>query len=116
MSSTTSSLRQSPSSPFKSLTKSLKAHHESVNAAYQTYYGVPQMIANSPSASASSTPRSSLESNSSASQTQKGQESVKSGNGVWGKVKKAARDHQRSVDQAYAVYYGVGVAPVRWRE
>lgn len=83
---------------FKTLASKAKAHHESLNAAYATYYGGG--VSPSPSPSRSSSTETSTEPERSSSMSK-----------AWEKVKKAAKEHHEGVNAAYATYYGAGASP-----
>ena len=103
----TSELEMSPStspSLFKSLAHAAKAHHESVNAAFTTFYGqgMNNTPTTTPAPTPADTPRASIDS----------ERSVKSESGLrksWEKVRKAAKEHHESVNGAYEAYYGAGM-------
>jgi hypothetical protein len=106
-SSTPSSERSSSvSKAWQSVKKAAKEHHESVNAAYATYYSGGVSPSPSKNNSAVATPRASVESVRNEQEVQK----EESGMGkAWGKVKQAAKEHHRSVNAAYGTYYGAGI-------
>ncbi|KAH8893949.1 hypothetical protein GQ53DRAFT_101456 [Thozetella sp. PMI_491] len=82
---------------WASVVRHAKEHHESVNAAYTTYYGIPK-----PAASASDRPKSPASSASSGSSAKERSSLDK----VWGRVKNHAKEHHASVNAAYSAYYG----------
>jgi hypothetical protein len=75
-----------------------KEHHQSVQGAYEAYYGVSDIRRSS---AVSATPSASAE--------QKKQNRLSS---TWGSVKQLAREHHRAANSAYLAYYGAaGYAP-----
>lgn len=99
-----------PSNAFARFAQKVKEHHDSVNAAYTTYYGVGEpatpFTSGTPSTSARPSARPSMESQRSTSSTEARRPS--SANKAWQKVKKAAKDHHQSVNEAYATLYAPG--------
>ncbi|KAI4595695.1 hypothetical protein KJ359_006685 [Pestalotiopsis sp. 9143b] len=86
-----------------------KEHHQSVNAAYANYYGttgapLPISNTNTPVA-ARSVPASSSSSAASAAPHRSSVDKA------WSKVKKAAKEHHRSVTAAHSAYYGTAQSP-----
>ncbi|KAF2262349.1 hypothetical protein CC78DRAFT_319541 [Lojkania enalia] len=84
-----------------SVAAAAKAHHDSVNAAYQTYYS-----------SGSPSTRPSMESQQPRRESHDSTASTQSHlNKAWESIKKAAKQHHQSVNSAYGIYYGNGVTP-----
>ncbi|KAK9771622.1 hypothetical protein SCAR479_11693 [Seiridium cardinale] len=89
------------SSAWAAIKRHAKEHHDSVNAAYTTYYGIntaPQEPVPTSSSSPSPAPvetahRSSVDK-------------------AWSKVKKHAKEHHDSVNAAYTTYYGIATPRV----
>ena len=77
-----------------SLSETVKSHHNSVQAAYETYYG---------QGAASSRPTPDASRSASASSIPKQPAASPS---TWQKVKKAAKEHHEAVNSAYELYYG----------
>jgi hypothetical protein len=96
----------STSKAWKSVKKAAKEHHQSINAAVETYYGVAPRP--SQQASAVSSQRSSMESVRGEEEVQKFVVSEKTS--TWSKVKKAAKEHHRGMNAAYQAYYGIGMS------
>jgi hypothetical protein len=80
------------SSPFKKFTAAVKAHHQSVNAAYATYY------------SGGTSPRSSSSEPASASSSR--QNSMSSTTSSLGKAWNKIKEHHEGMNGAFAAYYG----------
>ncbi|KAF2792787.1 hypothetical protein K505DRAFT_325933 [Melanomma pulvis-pyrius CBS 109.77] len=92
------------SKAWKAVKKHAKEHHESVNGAYASYYGAGTLVPTSVHGSAvlQSAPRKSDESE----RTEESGKSVGSVKKSWQAVKQHAKEHHRSVNAAYALYYG----------
>jgi hypothetical protein len=109
--STPSSRSPSPSSPplvakaWKSLKKAAKDHHDSVNAAYSTYYAPGISSPSSQASSRLATPRESLDGVREGGVVVEG---VKK-ESAWTKAKRAAKEHHREMNKAYATYYGTAM-------
>ncbi|KAF3025059.1 hypothetical protein G7054_g10505 [Neopestalotiopsis clavispora] len=85
-----------------------KEHHQSVNAAYASYYGTtgaPLPISNTNSPAAKSPAASVTAAPASVSETPRS-----SVDKAWSKVKKHVKEHHRSVNAAHAAYYGTSPA------
>jgi hypothetical protein len=101
----------SPSSPplvakaWKSLKKAAKDHHDSVNAAYSTYYAPGISSPSSQASSRLATPRESLDGVREGGVVVEG---VKK-ESAWTKAKRAAKEHHREMNKAYATYYGTAM-------
>lgn len=89
----------SVSKAFKSVGQRLSQHHRDVTAAYEAYYG--SMAA--PKTHFQYAPRKSQESEITYVDNEAGAEKK---NGTWQKVRQHAKEHHRSVNAAYALYYG----------
>ncbi|KAH7122320.1 hypothetical protein B0J11DRAFT_335676 [Dendryphion nanum] len=83
---------------FSTLAAKAKAHHESVNAAYTTYYGAGSYPA--PSQPTSRRP--------SAEMTLTDSKSPSAASKAWKSLKKHAKEHHESMNAAYGAYYGSG--------
>lgn len=106
------------SASLKSVSKALKAHHESVNAAYATYYGTHSNVATpmmSPRASidgttilpqTTSTTAAPVTPHNTAIETHKSESKAKK---AWEKALKLAKEHHDSVNAAANAYWGAGV-------
>ncbi|ETS73789.1 hypothetical protein PFICI_14735 [Pestalotiopsis fici W106-1] len=82
-----------------------KEHHQSVNAAYASYYGTtgaPLPVSNTNTPTAAKSPA--------ASTTSAAESPRSSVDKAWGKVKKHVKEHHRSVTAAHAAYYGTSPA------
>ena len=94
------------SSVFKAVGQRLSQHHHGVQAAYESYYGVPK-------ASTTSTPRRSQDSQHALVNDQyyevDGQPAAEQSKSskAWQKVKTAAKEHHQGVNAAYRAYYGI---------
>lgn len=96
------------SSIYTPLLQKVKAHHQSVNAAYATYYGAGTTLtstATTPSPSQQPSARPSMDSTRTRSTTSTSS-TTSTVNKAWSTIKKAAREHHESVNAAYEVYYG----------
>lgn len=98
-------------SSFSRLAAKAKAHHESLNSAYATYYGA-HTPSTSAANSATASPRQSMESITSDNTKVERSGSMSK---AWKSVKKAAKDHHEGVNAAYATYYGQGASPAPTR-
>ena len=78
------------------LAERAKAHHESVQGAYEAYYGAGTGISTRPQRISADTMRSASTS----------APSTASRPSTWSRIKQHAREHHESVNSAYALYYG----------
>jgi hypothetical protein len=91
-------------SALKAASRRLQEHHESVNAAFGAYYHYP------PVPSASATRRPSAESTSSIDNSRVASPAVgatEKSPSAMSKALKKLKEHNQSVNSAYAAYYGV---------
>ena len=117
MSSTSSSLK----SAWTAVTERAKAHHESVQGAYEVYYGagtrnpIPRQSTSSSRSPAVSSSASSIMSKATSASDKESSVSLltkspaTSKPSTWSRIKQHAREHHESVNAAYEVYYGGGV-------
>jgi len=118
-SSSRSSSTSSINKAWSTIKKAAREHHESVNAAYTTYYGAgftgtpsvapaPRSASLSPSLDSSISVDSIELEKEALRMEEERKERESAASKAWKKVKEAAKEHHRSVNQAYAVYYGQG--------
>lgn len=88
------------SSLLNNLATKAKAHHNSLNAAYEVYYSGG--VSPRPSLRAQHNSTSAASSSSESSNMSK----------AWTSFKKAAKEHHEGLNAAYATYYGGGAMPV----
>jgi hypothetical protein len=86
---------------FKSAARRYKEHNRSVQAAYESFYGINSYRQ---TASPAETRRASEESTSSVESAPRRQSSVSK---AWDSIKERAHEHHTGVNNAYAAYYGV---------
>ncbi|KAJ4297692.1 hypothetical protein N0V90_005587 [Kalmusia sp. IMI 367209] len=85
-------------STFKKLAARAKAHHHSLNEAYDIYYSAGRSTSSpGPRPSVSTTGRSDSTSSTSSNLSK-----------TWKSIKKAAKEHHEGMNDAFATYYGGG--------
>ncbi|KAF2017141.1 hypothetical protein BU24DRAFT_144184 [Aaosphaeria arxii CBS 175.79] len=87
---------------ISTLAHKAKAHHDGLNAAFNTYYG--GAYGSNPSSQATSR-RASHDS------VEHKEPKEHKSNKTWKSIKKAVVEHHRSMNAAYSAYYGGGSSP-----
>jgi hypothetical protein len=107
------STKSNASKAWSAVKKAAKEHHQSLNSAVDLYYGAgAPSTSSSRTSSAAASPRESLETSHGLVAAQPkvaGAQKEKKTNKAWAKVKKAAKEHHRSVNAAYDFYYAGAV-------